>query len=32
MANIRRKFEENPVDSQYIFTEVRVGYRIIDEN
>ncbi len=32
MANIRRKIEENPADPQYIFTEVGVGYRMIDEN
>ena len=32
MANIRRKLEQNPADPQYIFTEVGVGYRIIDEN
>ena len=32
MANIRRKIEENPADPQHIFTEVGVGYRMIDEN
>lgn len=32
MANIRRKLEQNPADPQYIFTEVGVGYRMIDEN
>ena len=32
MANIRRKLEENPADPKYIFTEVGVGYRMIDEN
>ena len=32
MANIRRKIDENPADPQYIFTEVGVGYRMIDEN
>lgn len=30
MANIRRKIEENPAQPQYIFTEVGVGYRIVD--
>lgn len=32
MANIRRKLEQNPADPKYIFTEVGVGYRMIDEN
>lgn len=33
MANIRRKIETNPGDPQYIFTEVGVGYRMLeDEN
>lgn len=31
MANIRRKIESNPADPKYIFTEVGVGYRIIEE-
>lgn len=31
MANIRRKLEKNPADPQYIFTEVGVGYRMIEE-
>ncbi len=31
MANIRRKIEENPGDPQYIFTEVGVGYRMIED-
>ena len=31
MANIRRKIEENPGDPKYIFTEVGVGYRMIEE-
>lgn len=31
MANIRRKLEPDPADPQYIFTEVGVGYRMIDE-
>ena len=30
MANIRRKLEENPAEPQYIFTEVGVGYRMIE--
>lgn len=30
MANIRRKLEQNPADPQYIFTEIGIGYRMID--
>ena len=30
MANIRRKIEHNPAQPQYIFTEVGVGYRIVE--
>lgn len=30
MANIRRKLEHNPADPQYIFTEIGIGYRMID--
>ena len=30
MANIRRKIERNPAEPQYIFTEVGVGYRMIE--
>ena len=30
MANIRRKIEKNPAESQYIFTEVGVGYRMVE--
>ena len=30
MANIRRKLEENPGDPKYIFTEVGVGYRMLE--
>lgn len=30
MANIRRKIEENPAEPTYIFTEVGVGYRMIE--
>lgn len=32
MANIRRKLEENPADPKFIFTEVGVGYRMIEED
>lgn len=31
MANIRRKIESNPAEPKYIFTEVGVGYRMIEE-
>ena len=30
MANIRRKIERNPASPEYIFTEVGVGYRMVD--
>lgn len=30
MANIRRKLEANPAQPKYIFTEVGVGYRMLD--
>ncbi|OLR59658.1 DNA-binding response regulator [Anaerostipes sp. 494a] len=30
MANIRRKIEENPAVPQYIYTEVGVGYRMLE--
>ena len=30
MANIRRKLEKNPAEPKYIFTEVGVGYRMIE--
>lgn len=30
MANIRRKIEENPAEPRYIFTEVGVGYRMVE--
>lgn len=33
MANIRRKIEKNPSEPEYIFTELGVGYRMVeDEN
>ncbi|SFS01225.1 response regulator [Anaeromicropila populeti] len=31
MANIRRKIEINPAEPKYIFTEVGVGYRMLDD-
>ncbi len=30
MANIRRKLEQNPADPQYIYTEIGVGYRMVE--
>ena len=30
MANLRRKLEKNSAEPQYIFTEVGVGYRMIE--
>ena len=30
MANIRRKIEKNPTTPEYIFTEIGVGYRMLD--
>ena len=30
MANIRRKIEKNPATPEYIFTEIGVGYRMLD--
>ena len=30
MANIRRKLEQNPAEPQYIFTEIGVGYRMVE--
>ena len=33
MANIRRKIEKNPAEPTYIFTELGIGYRMVeDEN
>lgn len=32
MANIRRKIEPNPVEPIYIFTEIGVGYRMVEED
>lgn len=32
MANIRRKIEKNPAQPQYIFTEVGVGYRMVESD
>ena len=32
MANIRRKIERNPAEPRYIFTEIGVGYRMIEED
>ena len=31
MANIRRKIEEDPAHPKYIFTEVGVGYRMVED-
>lgn len=31
MANIRRKLEQNPSKPQYLFTEVGVGYRMVED-
>jgi len=30
MANIRRKIEKNPAEPEYIFTEVGIGYRMLE--
>lgn len=30
MANIRRKIEEKPATPEYIFTEIGVGYRMVE--
>ena len=31
MANIRRKLETNPAAPEYIFTEVGIGYRMLED-
>ena len=31
MAHIRRKLEQNPADAQYVFTEIGIGYRMIED-
>ena len=31
MANIRRKIEKNPAEPEYIFTELGVGYRMLED-
>lgn len=31
MANIRRKIEKNPGEPEYIFTELGIGYRMIED-
>lgn len=31
MANIRRKLEKNPAEPEYIFTEIGIGYRMIED-
>jgi len=30
MANIRRKIETNPAQPQYVFTEIGIGYRMLE--
>ena len=30
MANIRRKIEKNPAEPEYLFTEIGVGYRMVE--
>lgn len=30
MANIRRKIEENPAKPRYVFTEIGIGYRMLE--
>lgn len=32
MANIRRKIEVNPAEPEYIFTEIGVGYRMLESD
>ena len=31
MAHIRRKLEQNPAEPQYLFTEIGIGYRMIED-
>ena len=31
MANIRRKIEENPAEPVYVFTEIGIGYRMLED-
>ena len=31
MANIRRKIEKNPAEPDYIFTEIGIGYRMLED-
>lgn len=31
MAHIRRKLEANPAEPQYIFTEIGIGYRMVED-
>lgn len=31
MANIRRKIENNPAEPKYVFTEIGIGYRMIED-
>ena len=30
MANIRRKIEKNPAQPRYVFTEIGIGYRMLE--
>ena len=32
MAHIRRKLEQNPAEPQYVFTEIGIGYRMIEDD
>ena len=31
MAHIRKKLEQNPAEPQYVFTEIGIGYRMIED-
>ena len=31
MAHIRRKLESNPAEPKYIFTEIGIGYRMVED-